>query len=324
VDGDVRPDPSVSAVVLAFNRRDAVADLLPRLDALPVDEVIVVDNGDDGTDELVKGWGGKVRLVKPDGNVGIAGRNLGVREASSDYVLFLDDDSYPLPGAIEAMAAVLDAEPGVAVVAGHVREVNRDGTVRLDEQAGMFDWWLRMGRDGPAPAGGWPVCFFPEGGSLIRRDAFLSVGGFYEPFFFTHESIEVTARLLAAGWDVRYQPAALLDHTKDDGGRLPDDRVVRMRIRNHLWYLWLRFPLLAALPRIAWYLLFDLVEATARGAPSAFLGGVADAWRERSAIRGDRNPVPWRLLRRVDGGRARTHFRYLLAMAPRALRRRGT
>src|SRR5688572_22811139 len=63
------PVHRVSAVILAYYRRDTVAEVLGLLDDLdPIDEVIVVDNGDDGTDELVRSWGGKVRLVEPGGN----------------------------------------------------------------------------------------------------------------------------------------------------------------------------------------------------------------------------------------------------------------
>ncbi|HZQ27324.1 MAG TPA: glycosyltransferase family 2 protein [Acidimicrobiales bacterium] len=313
---------TVAAVVLAYNRKAAVEALLPRLDALPIDEVIVVDNGDDGTDAFVSSWGGKVRLVKPHANLGIAGRNLGAKEATSDLVLFLDDDSYPLPGAIEQLVAILEDHPRVAVVGGYVREVGLDGTIRYSSEPGTFDWWLRAGRTGPAPAGGFPAFFFPEGGSLVRRDAFLAVGGWYEPFFFASVEVELTARLAAAGWEVRYQPSALFDHTKDATARQSDGRVVRMRVRNHIWYLWLRFPLAAAAPRLAWYLFFDLVESTARGAPGAFFGGVADAWRQRSRIKGDRRPIPREVARRVDRGRAVAHLRYLAAMAPRVLRRR--
>ena len=42
---------------------------------------------------------------------------------------------------------------------------------------------------------------------MVRRDAFLQVGGFFEPYFHLVEGIDLTARLLAAGWDVRYFPA---------------------------------------------------------------------------------------------------------------------
>src|SRR6187200_2765807 len=73
------PDrPHISAVILARNRADALRTVLTRLDALPVDEVIVVDNGsEDATPALVDGWGGNVRRIANGRNIGVAGRNVG-------------------------------------------------------------------------------------------------------------------------------------------------------------------------------------------------------------------------------------------------------
>ncbi len=40
----------------------------------------------------------------------------------------------------------------------------------------------------------------------MRREAFLEVGGYLEPLFMVEVEVELTTRLLAAGWDVRYVP----------------------------------------------------------------------------------------------------------------------
>lgn len=311
---------SVSAVILAFNRREAVATVISKLTPLPVDEIVVVDNGsEDGTAEMVAALGGRVRLVDPKDNIGIAGRNLGLRAATGDLVLFLDDDSYPLPGAVEALTATFDQHPEVAVVGGFVRDVAADGSIRMSTEPGSFDWWLRAGRHGPAPEGGFPTFFFPEGGCLVRRDAFIEAGGFYEPYFFTVSEIDLTTRLLARGWDVRYEPAALFDHLKVPAGRMARHDILRLRIRNQLWYFWLRYPAGVAWRRMGQYLFFDMFEAAWRRKPSALTGGVLDAWRQRDRVRADRDPIPPALLDRVEGGRGRAHRRFMLAMLPKAL-----
>lgn len=307
------PERRVAAVILAYNRADVLALVLDRLALLPVDEVVVVDNGStDGTAEVVRRRGGNVRLVSAGANLGIAGRNLGARETRASHLLFLDDDSYPLPGAVEEMLALFDRVPRLGLVGGLVRDVDGEGRVVLDTEVGTFDWWLRNGERGPAPAEGFASFFFPEGACLVRGDAFAEVGGFYEPFFFTAEGVELATRLLAAGWEVRYLPAAAFDHLKAPGGRAPLHEVLRRRIRNQLWYFWLRFPLDVAVRRMLAYGLFDLVNAVYRGVPSAWPGGVADAWRQRRLIRGHRAPVPRSALARVEGRRGRMHARLVL------------
>lgn len=318
--------PRVSAVILTHNRRDVVLTVLDRLAALPVDEVIVVDSGStDGTGDAVRAHGGSVRLIEPGANVAIAGRNLGAKAATGDYLLILDDDSYPRPGAIETLVAMCERNPRLALVGGLIRDVDAEGgVVRLD-QPGTFDWWLRCGRPpGPAPADGWPCFFFPEGGCLVRRSAFLDVGAFFEPYFFGSSEVDVTTRLVAAGWEVRYQPAAEFDHLKSPAGRARGGLVRRMRVRNNIWYFALRFPVGIAVRRIPAYLLFDLIECSWHGAAGDWVAGIRDAWTQRDAIRGMRAPLPREILRRAEMNRGRLHLRLLLlqlGLKTRAVRR---
>lgn len=306
----------VTAVLLAFNRRDAVAEVLGRLDELAaVDEVIVVDNGEDGTDELVRSWGGKVRLVDPGGNVGIAGRNLGAREATGDLIVFLDDDSYPLPGAVEALRELFDRMPKLAVAGGFVRDVDAAKKVVVDTQVGSFDWWLRGGEKGDAPSHGFPAFFFPEGACMVRRQAFLDVGGFFEPFFFGTTEVDLTTRLLGAGWDVRYLPTAPFDHMKVPAGRASFLDVLQLRIRNQLWYFWLHFPPWLAVRRMATYAVFDLLNAVHRKVIPSWRRGIAEAWRDRHKVRAYRAPLPRDVLRRAEGRRFRMHVELVLTRA---------
>lgn len=302
----------VSAVVLSYHRPAALAEVLERLRALPVDEVVVYDNSDDDAAAAVaRAAGGNVRLLKGDGNIGIAGRNRAAEAATGEFVLFLDDDSYPLPGAVEALLAVFDRLPRAGAVGGLVRDVDEAKDVVLDTQVNTFDWWLRGGAQGPPPDDGFPAFFFPEGASMVRRSAFLDVGGFYEPFHFTGEAVELATRLLAAGWDVRYQPRAVFDHMKVAAGRTSTADALRLRIRNNLWYLWLRFPPRVAMGRMAAYALFDLVNAVYRRTPGSWAGGVADAWRLRDRVRADRKPIPASLVPRAEGRRLRMHGQLL-------------
>jgi GT2 family glycosyltransferase len=313
----------VSAVILAYYRRDTVAEVLGLLDDLDsIDEVIVVDNGDDGTDELVRSWGGKVRLVDPGSNVGIAGRNLGAREATGDLVVFLDDDSYPLPGAVEALRELFDRMPRLAVAGGFVRDVDAAKNVVVDTQVGSFDWWLRGGAKGDAPADGFPAFFFPEGACMVRRQTFLDIGGFFEPFFFGSTEIDLTTRLLGAGWDVRYLPTAPFDHMKVPAGRASFHDVLQLRIRNQLWYFWMHFPATLAVRRMATYAVFDLLNAVHRKVIPSWQRGIAAAWRERDAVRAYRNPLPRHVLRRAEGRRFRMHVELVLTRLSERIRAR--
>lgn len=312
--------PSVSAVIATRNRRDALEIVLDRLAELPVDEVLVADNGsEDGTAELVRSRGGNVRLLELDANVGIAARNRAAAHASGDLLLMLDDDAYPLPGSVETLVQRFERDPRLGVAGGLVRDVDGEGRVLRSIELGTFDWWLRAGRKGEAPPEGFPAFFFPEGASMLRRSAFLEVGGFFEPYFHFSAEVDLATRLVAAGWDVRYVPQARFDHLKAPSGRV-SEQALYFRIRNNLWYLWLRFPTHVALRRTLGYLAFDLVDATYQRHPGAWARGVRDAWRQRALLRGERRPVPRELRRRAELNRGRTHVKLLLGQLRRRLR----
>ena len=303
--------PSVSAVIVTWNRREALRTVLDRLAELPVDEVLVVDNGsEDDTAELVRARGGNVRLLEQGSNLGIAGRNRAAREARGDLLLMLDDDAYPLPGAIEVLAERFERDPRLGVAGGFVRDVDTGGGVVRSTELGTFDWWLRAGRKGEAPPEGMPAFFFPEGASMLRRSAYLEVGGFFEPYFHFSAEIDLATRLLEARWDVRYVPQAQFDHMKAQSGR-SSDRALYYRTRNNLWYLWLRFPASVALPRSAGYLVFDLIDATHQRHPGAWARAIRDAWTKRELVRGERRPVSREIRRRAELNRGRTHVRLL-------------
>jgi GT2 family glycosyltransferase len=291
--------------------------VLDRLAPLPLDEIVVVDNGsDDGTAATVRARRESIRLLEAGANLGIDGRNLGARAARNELLLMLDDDAYALPGTIESLAAAFAANPRLGAAAGFVRDVDRSGRILRSTEVGTFDWWLRAGRSG-APEDGLPTYSIPEGASMIRRSALLDAGGFFGPYFMTNEGVDLSTRLYGRGWEVRYFPTAAFDHLKAEPERQAPASNIYYRVRNHLWYIWLRFPAAVAARRTLGYLAFDLVESAYRGVPGAWWRGVRDAWRLRDRVRGSREPLPRDVLRRAELNRGRMHARLLGAQLAR-------
>ena len=306
------PHHTVSAVILAWNRKPFVKIVLDQLAQLPVDEVVVVDHGDDGTSEMVETRGGNVRAIHVGTNLGIAGRNLGAREASGDLLVMLDDDAYPLPGAIEKLIETFDAHPRTAILGGLVQELDTEGNVFRRDEPGTFDWFLRAGEPGPTPEGGFPSFYFPEGACMARREAFLEVGGYFEPFFSDTTELELTTRLLDAGWDVRYLPEAVFNHMRTESG-LSTSLELEFRVRNQFWYFWMYFPQPLAAWRMFTYAFFEFFDCVGRGAPRSWFNAVAGAWRERDVVRPHRRTLSHEVLRRAELNRTRMQWKLLIA-----------
>jgi GT2 family glycosyltransferase len=305
----------VTAILTTLAPRKELAIVLDALEQLPVDEVIVVENGPnqelDGRDD--------VRVLRPGRNVGIMGRNLAAREAGNDFLLLLDDDSYPLPGAIETLSQALEEDSRLAVAAGLVRDVDLERGTEKERGSDTFDYWLGRGRTDTAPASGLPSFFFPEGASMVRRDAFLEVGGFFEPLFHAGGGLDIATVFLGKGWDVRYFPSARFVHLKASDGR-DKKAMLRLRVRNQLWYFYRHFPATVAARRIPAYLLFDLLESARSGALSSWTGGIHDAWAGRASVQGTRAPLPREVIRRAELNRGRLHLRLVALRAARLAR----
>lgn len=108
---------SVSVVVPTRDRPADVARLLDALDSQAADEVIVVaDGGSQGAAlSAVLADRPHVVLLRLDGIGPAAARNAGVRAASGEIVLFIDDDCRPEPGWAATLAAAVERGDGDVV-----------------------------------------------------------------------------------------------------------------------------------------------------------------------------------------------------------------
>ena len=233
-------DPArVTVVVATRNRRDELLRTLGRLTALPDrPAVIVVDNGSaDGSAEAAARCFPGVEVVALARNAGAAARNAGVWRARTPYVAFSDDDSWWHAGALRRAARVLDADPRLGLVAA--RTLVGPGREPDPVNEAMAASPLRDG--GNAAVLGFLAC-----ACVVRRAAFLGVGGFSELLFFVGEERLLAYDLAAAGWGRRYRPEVVACHhpspLRPDPGRRR-----RSELRNAVLTAWLRRPAAVAL-----------------------------------------------------------------------------
>jgi GT2 family glycosyltransferase len=235
---------SVPVVIASRDRRETLLRTLAHHAELPErPPLIVVDNGSsDGTADAVRARHPSVRVVEARENLGAGARTLGARYAQSPFVAFSDDDSWWAPGSLGRAAALLSANPRVALIAARI----------LVGPAGHLDpTCLQMSRSPlprdpalPGPA----VLGFVACGAVVRRSAFLSVGGFESRLQVGGEETLLSLDLAAAGWSLVYCDEVVAHHHPPGGDR-PARR--RRELRNALWTAWLRRPVPSALARTA-------------------------------------------------------------------------
>jgi GT2 family glycosyltransferase len=227
----------VAVVIATRNRGSELLGTLARLRALHEQPpIVVIDNGStDGTAELVRAHCPGVQVVGLRRNHGAAARTIGARLLDSPYVAFSDDDSWWAPGALSRAVDLLDRHPRLAVVAARVL-VGPDR--RLDPVCQeMAHSPLPPADDLPGPS----VLGFIACGAVVRRAAFLEVGGFDIRLGVGGEEELLAVDLAARGWGLAYVEEVVAYHhpspSRDPSGRR------RVQIRNALWSAWLRRPL---------------------------------------------------------------------------------
>ena len=275
-------DPRVTVVIITRNRRAELARTLGQLARLPEQPaIIVVDNGSgDGTAAHVRWHHPQVQLIAARSNLGAVGRNLALRQVTTPYVAFCDDDTWWEPGALTLAADALDAHPDVASVTARI-VVEPGGTDDpiTPELAGS----PLPGRPGlPGPA----LLSIMAGASMLRARAFRAAGGFSPRLWLGGEEELLCADLVAGGHWLCYLPAAVVHH---QASTLRDPARRRgLGIRNTLWFTWLRRP---AGP--AWRRTADLARTVPRDAASA--AAFAAALRGLPWVLRERRPVPPRV-----------------------------
>jgi GT2 family glycosyltransferase len=221
-------------VIVTRNRRDELLTTVARLRETDAGApIVVVDNGStDGSPAAVRTRHGDVTVVELGRNLGGAGRTVGVRLASTPYVAFSDDDSWWAPGALARAVETFEAFPRLAVLAGRVL-VGPDN--RLDPTCvAMGDSPLPPEPDLPGPS----VLGFVACGAVVRREAYLAVGGFHELLGVGGEEQLLAVDLARAGWGLAYVDAVVAHHHPSPVRDLPARR--RQEAVNRLLVSWLR------------------------------------------------------------------------------------
>jgi GT2 family glycosyltransferase len=214
--------PSVSFILVTRNRREVLLRTLDRVEScgLPPGafEILVVDNAsDDGTSDVVMDMFPEVRLIRQEKNLGACARNAALPVSSGRYIVFLDDDSYPLPGSIARMIRHFQHDPRLGAASCDVRLP-----------------------DGRSECSAYPDVFIGCGVGL-RRTAIDEVGGLPDDFFMQAEEYDLSLRLLDAGWRVRRFDDLHVVHEKSSAGRCSWDKM-RLDVRNNLLLAMRRFP----------------------------------------------------------------------------------
>lgn len=256
-----------TVVIPNYNGRNYLQDCLTSLfEGSEVPAIIVVDNGSaDESAAMVKERFPMVKLIALPENRGFsAAVNIGIREAGTEYVFLLNNDTVVLKDTIEELEAAMERHPKAFSVAAKMLQMKNP---ELIDSAGDFycasGWAFARGKDRKNEAFSKETSVFSAcaGAALYRKAVFEKIGDFDENHFAYLEDIDVGYRAKIYGYRNYYAPASVVLHAgSGSSGSRYNKFKVDLSSRNSIYLIYKNMPVLQVLLNLPFLLLGYLVK----------------------------------------------------------------
>lgn len=220
--------PQIDVVVVSYNSRDTLRDCVQPLVGEDGMRVIVVDNASsDGSLEAIADLA--VTAIPLKRNGGFAhGCNVGWRAGSAAYVLLLNPDARIDGASLRRLVQAMDTKANTGLAAPRI--VNRDGSLEYSQRRfprlvstyaqALFlhrlfphaAWTDELIRDEAEYSRRGTPDWVSGACMLVRRSALEELEGLDEAFFMYSEDIDLCRRLRAAGYEIVFEPDAVVQH----------------------------------------------------------------------------------------------------------------
>ncbi len=311
--------PRVSIIIVNWNGREHLPVCLDSLQQQTFRdfETILVDNGStDGSLELIRERYPWVRLIELPTNSGFSGgNNEGLRHASGEYIVVLNNDTETEPGWLAELVRVADANPRAGQVGCRICAM--DDHDRIDSLGhgvcadGMTRGRYRLRRWTEIRGEFSPVqeMFFGTACVSLYRRAALEEAGFYDDDMFAiGEDSDLGLRLRWYGWDALLATDAVVYHKYSATSGVFSPFKLYLVERNHYWVAVKNFPL-GMLLLVPWhtivrYLVQVRVVLSGSGSGGEFAASGARGALVRALVKGTWDalagmPAMWRKRRRI-------------------------
>ncbi len=240
----------VSYIILTRNRKGDLRENLLELQKQNYSdlEIIVADNGsNDGTQELVKKEFPKVCLVDLGYNSGVTkGRNAGIKAATGDILIFVDDDAVLRDReATNKVVTKFAANQKLAILG--FREKN------YFAPSEPIQWHFPGKKADEYGDREFSTCYYPGAGHAMRKSYLEKVGLYPDYFFYSTEELDLSYRILDAGYEIKYTPTVEVFHKIS-----PQTRTsfrYYFDLRNQIWFAMRLLPWPTAIGHATYWLL---------------------------------------------------------------------
>ena len=224
--------PAVSVIIVSYKVRYYIEQCLNSVLRSVADaQILVVDNNsDDGSVEYLKERFPQSEIIANDFNAGFGkANNMALSKATGKYVLFLNPDTVVAERTIPGCVEYMDAHPEVGAVGVRMQYGNgrfalesrrslptlsvsfwhMTGLGKLFPKSRVFAKYHRTYLDKDSECG---IDVVSGAYMFVRKEVLDRIGGFDEAFFMYGEDIDLSYRILQAGYQNRYLPLPIVHY----------------------------------------------------------------------------------------------------------------
>jgi len=283
----------LSVVILTCGRKEELTETLRNLEkqSLGNKEIILVDNNSsDGTYEYVSQNFPNVIIERLDENNASAGRNVGIKKASGDIVVTIDDDIYfKSLYSLENIVKLFE-NVNAGVICFKIYDYKGTGLA--------YNNWYHPKPIGTSSDKEFLTDYISEGAVAFRKSVFLDSGYYPDDFFLGHEGYDLALRIIDNGYDILYSPKIEVIHKHSPKLR-QKCRNSYYDTRNVIWLLIRNYPWIHLFYLLPSKLLVSLIFSISRGCFLWCLKGLFDGFAGIPYHMKGRTPVKQTTLKKI-------------------------
>lgn len=231
---------------------------------LEFDIIVVDNNSNDGSKELILSNHPKVNLISLEENYGFSKAvNIGIKKSSSDYVILLNNDTEADENFVEELVKAIEKSDKIFSVSSKMLSYyNREIIDDAGDYYTILGWAFARGKNQSKSGYNKSTKVFSScaGAAIYRKHIFNEIGFFDELHFAYLEDIDIGYRARIAGYNNWYEPKAQVYHIgSGTSGSKYNHLKIRLAARNSLYLIYKNMPviqlILNFIPLLIGYLL---------------------------------------------------------------------
>lgn len=288
----------ISIVIPTYNRKQDILEALRHVfeqEFQDFEAIVVDDNSSDQSVETIHKEFPEVKVITLEKNQGPAvARNTGIKAACGNIIVGIDSDVIlPDNQVFNRIAAKFKELPGLNCIA--LRIVNY-----YSRKNDVKTWWhpLQIDQYAEKP---FFTDYFSGSGYAFRKIVFEQAGYYPEELFMHGEEVDLSLRILDAGFDIVYCPSITVLHKVEEQSRNNLITFYYHR-RNQIWIVAKYYPFMKGqafmVPRIA----KTLCQSLLQGRLITYLRSLRDGVKGLPAARKRRRPLKsetWQKIKQI-------------------------